>query len=124
MPSLDLVALNIALAGEIIRDRVAIRNEDQLHCLVANALRHLGVPFEQERTLGPGERVDFWLPDSREVIEVKKDVAGYPLLRQISRYLRFTEVTGAVAVAMRFSEIPPSLGGKPIRYLPLWPHMI
>lgn len=91
--------------------------ESALQAAIARLLREAGIPSEREHGLGPGCRVDFFLPAPGLAVEVK--VAGSPsgVVRQLLRYAERESVRAIVLVTTRRSmaaKMPRTLLGKPL----------
>lgn len=90
---------------------------------IAAALTRLGHRFEREVRLSPAHRVDF-LCESGLAIEVKKGTAGNPVVRQVTQYLEYPNVSGCLVIAMRAPGFPDAMLGKPIYTIELWRAML
>lgn len=90
-----------------------VKEERELHALIAQALAGEGIAFEKEVPLGAFARVDFLCGSI--AVEAKK---GKPdrraLLAQLGRYADSPRVSGLVLVAERSATLPQTLRGKPL----------
>ena len=90
-----------------------VKEERELHALIAQALAGEGIAFEKEVPLGAFARVDFLCGSI--AVEAKK---GKPdrraLLAQLGRYADSPRVSGLVLVAERSAALPQTLRGKPL----------
>ena len=125
LPSIAASAVDVADIERRISRKLsvapsALQNEEKLQSLIATVLTDAGIEFEREKRLGEGERLDFYLKTSGIAIEIKKRSAGLPALSQVGRYLSHSEVTGAIIIAIRFTETIETMEGKPVRFIPLW----
>ena len=127
MPTAEipLAELPAALGRALARDRSWVADENRIHDAIAAALAELGIAFEREFRLTASERLDFWLPELRWAIEVKKHAFGQADLRQVARYLNDDRVVGCLVVATRINTgATTTLLNKPIQYLALWKFLL
>jgi hypothetical protein len=109
-----------AVLGALCALRTApAATEMELHAQVAAGLAQAGIASIHEARIGPRCRIDF-LTESGVGIEIK---CGKPprrvLVQQLSRYAACTQVRGLVVVVERSANLPPTLGGKPCRFVSL-----
>jgi hypothetical protein len=94
-------------------------SEMELHARVAEGLAQAGITIAHEARLAPRCRIDF-LTDSGIGIEIK---CGKPprrgLLNQLARYAACSQVHGLILVVERSANLPPSVCGKPCRFVSL-----
>lgn len=92
-------------------------DERELQVGIAAVLAEAGITFERERRLDEHNRVDFYLPDTRLVIEVKVQGSPMPVLRQLWRYCKHHDVDGILLVTTlaKLARIPDSIAEKPAR---------
>jgi len=65
----------------------------------------LDAPFEREYQLGPGERIDFYLPGPKLGIEVKVDGSATVVMRQLQRYLGYSKVQEIILLTTRSKHL-------------------
>ncbi len=88
-------------------------DEATLHSLTAACLTEAGIPFEHEKTVQKGCRVDFFL--SGTVIEIKnRRPSPSVLIKQLTRYTACDQVTGIILLCRCAIKIPKSINNKPI----------
>jgi hypothetical protein len=83
---------------------------------------HYIVPFEHEHRLGPGNVVDFFVPDPGVGIEVKKGKPGSTrrVMEQVERYAGFEEIRAMVIVVEgKLHWHPETVNGKTLVYIGL-----
>ncbi len=92
-------------------------DERELQKEIAVVLAAAGISFERERRLDGQNRVDFYLPTTRLVIEVKVQGSPMPVLRQLWRYGKHPEVDALLLVTTlaKLARIPDSIAEKPAR---------
>lgn len=92
-------------------------DEHALYAGLAHVLGEAGIVFERERRLDERSRVDFYLPATRLVIEVKVQGAPNAVLRQLWRYGKHPDVDGVLLVTTlaKLARVPDSIAGKPAR---------
>ena len=115
-----------ALARLLAGWRFPCSPESALQKGIAEALTSLGLTFEREARLGQRDRIDFIVGPAggpRLGLEVKVQGAFPAVARQIQRYQAHPEVSGLLLVTTRagHTELPPSLGGKPVAVLHVTP---
>lgn len=96
--------------------RMTFRDEAELQGQIAQLLQAGGIPFERERVLSPGDRVDFLVQPGLGV-EVKVGGSRTPILRQLSRYAAHGMINGLVLVTASLQHaaaFPREIGGKPV----------
>ena len=94
------------------------QGEYDLHRLVAEALEAAGVEYIHEAPLGRGRRIDFLCGSVG--IEVKRGRPAPGLLKkQLSGYLESPQVSALILIAERTANIPPVIGGKPVKIVSL-----
>ena len=109
------------LSGHLRAHKSALMQETNLHEAIALTLSDAQIRFTREYQLSRADRLDFWLPESRTAVEVKKRTASLNDLRQIARYLEHEQVAAVIVIALRISpEIPDEFLGKPIAKIELW----
>lgn len=90
-----------------------IYEEYEIQKEVAKVLGLNNIKFEKEYTLGPRNRIDFFL-DNGIGIEIKK---GKPnrtkVINQLERYARFSKVTSLILIIERNMDIPTTINDKP-----------
>lgn len=108
-----------ALLWHLRRFRYNLADEDSIQIGVDEALRLGDYEFEREARLSPTERVDFLV--GGVAIEVKRRGTSQDLLRQLSRYAQHDRVRELLVVTARAqaSDLPDTIGGKPIQCLVL-----
>lgn len=120
----SLADIEKAIANELSLERAALGSEVRLHEAISRAFAKLGIAMEREKRLSARDRLDFFLPATGFVVEVKVGTAGYDALQQVSRYLEHAEVRGALVIANHAEERVPALLGKPLRYIELWKYHV
>ena len=102
------------LVMELSRFRYHFNTETDLQDGVAAALRSLGVEFERESAISPGERPDFLVGQVAIEIKIKGSLAD--LLRQVSRYAKQPGISEIIVLGTPYwmSMLPDSIGRKPL----------
>jgi len=112
-PYTSAVARYIALC--IRQHRYAFSDERGLHQGIAHVLSAAAFDFKQEYRLSKEDRVDFFLPNSGIVVEVKVKGSGASLLEQLERYAQHDAVRGIIVVTTRlFLGVPLMISDKPV----------
>lgn len=125
MNTIDIAALTAEIGAFLRRNRTAVMQEMTIHDGIGLALADLGIEFEREHRLDAHARLDFWLPEHRHCIEVKKNNVGVNVLPQIGRYFEHAKVEGCILIAMKIMpKVPTVFAGKPITHLSLWRHLL
>lgn len=96
--------------------RFPASTEAKMQLAIAEWLEKGQVPFERERRLAPGERIDFFVEPGIG-IEAKLHCARRQIWRQLERYARIEEVTALILVTATAMGLPPSIDGKPLFYV-------
>jgi len=94
------------------RTRFRLTDEKSVQEALSKALSERGIPHEREVTLGPGDIVDFMLPDGLAV-EIKIKASRRAIYRQCERYCRSEKVSALVLATATATGFPPELAGKP-----------
>ncbi len=116
--------LAAAVAGSV--KRLTSPNEAGLQRAIAELLDSGGYTFEREVVLSPRDRLDFLVMEPEQqrgaAIETKIDGGVSALLRQLSRYTEHDRVTALIVVTTRsrHTNLPSTLGGKPLLCVPLF----
>lgn len=99
--------------------RYNVQDEESIQVGIGEALRMGNFEFEREPSLSPGDRLDFLV--GGVAIEVKRNGALGPLLRQLSRYAEHEKVRELLVVTARVqaTNLPASINGKPLECLVL-----
>lgn len=96
--------------------------EAELQVQLAIVFTQEGLAFERERTFGPENRIDFYLPEYQAGLEVK--IAGSPMevLRQLQRYAAVPEIARLALVTRRarLASLPSRVGETPLHVFSLW----
>ncbi|MBR4711913.1 MAG: hypothetical protein IKP10_07745 [Clostridia bacterium] len=88
--------------------------ETDVHAMVAEALARTGLPTEHEKKLGPRCRIDFLCGSVG--VEVKRGPQQKGrVLEQLRRYAAGGDVKALVLVTERNLDLPPAVGGVPLR---------
>jgi hypothetical protein len=125
MKTIDINALSEEIGRYLRLNRTAVMQESTIHDGIALALADLGIEFEREHRLDAHARLDFWLPEHRHCIEVKKNNVGVPVLTQLGRYFSHAKVEGCILIAMKIHpKVPTVFSGKPIAHLSLWKYLL
>lgn len=114
----EKVLMHLVMAGRI--HPLYFTTEPQMHEEVARLLVRLKLVFEWEKVLGPGVRLDFFLPASAVAIECKVEPKRGEVLRQIKRYAERPEVKAVVLMCRRPIDLPETLSGKRVQCVALW----
>lgn len=96
--------------------RFRFTDEASLQAGLATALNGARIEAHREHDLGPGSRVDFWLPPAVGV-EVKIAGSAAAVQSQLERYARHDAVAALLLVTSRWqgSRQPDLVAGKPLR---------
>lgn len=96
--------------------RFRFTTEAHLQAALATALDGARIEAHREHELGPGNRVDFWLPPA-VALEVKIAGSAEAVQRQLERYAAHPSVAALILVTSRWqgSRQPDLVGGKPLR---------
>lgn len=90
-----------------------VYEEYEIQKEVAKVLGLHNIKFEKEYTLGPRNRIDFFL-DNGIGIEVKK---GKPnkvkVISQLERYAKFNKITALILIIERSMDVPVIINNKP-----------
>jgi hypothetical protein len=123
--SFNLASLSQAIGKQLRLHRAAVMREERIHDSIAQAFAELGIQVEREYRLTKSSRLDFFVPDSGTVVEVKKGNIGVDVLHQVGRYFESPEVTGCILIGMRFdARMPSKFAGKPIAAIALWKYLL
>jgi hypothetical protein len=108
------------LVAAIRANRYRFSDEKGLQDGLEQVLVQLGLRFEREARIAPGEVPDFLLEDGT-AIEVKVDGSLSAVTRQLHRYAQHERVRALLLVTTRWTHarMPESMNGKPVRVLPL-----
>jgi hypothetical protein len=106
----DIEAARAALSGYSFQFGTELELQDG----IAGVLTSKGVPFLREVVLSKRDRIDFML-DGGVGIEVKIDGSVSALTRQLFRYAESPQISALLVVvsAIRLSNLPSQIGGKP-----------
>jgi len=116
-PGTETVLAGLASRVTALAGALRFVTERGLQEDLAEMLAREGYAAIREKVLGPGERPDFFLPDSGIAVEVKVKGTMADLERQAGRYLAYPEVRGLLVVTTRAThrELPAEIDGKPVR---------
>jgi len=106
------------LTGRLRRMRFAMSTEAALQVAIERALIDIGVPFEREARLGPGERVDFMV-NGGIALEAKAKYPKRAIYRQLERYARHEDVDALLLITGTAMGLPAAILGKPVFYVSL-----
>lgn len=108
-----------ALRSLLRNVRCSLSSERLAQDRIEKHLLDMGIPYEREWTLGPGEKIDFFLSRSGVGLEVKvtKKWSRREVARQCERYLATDSLKGLLLVTGKAQALPETLSGKPVRVL-------
>lgn len=94
--------------------------EDDLQAGIADALRQAGLTTDREVRLSDHDRIDLLV--DRVGIEVKTNGSATAAYRQCQRYAHSARLSALVLITTRaaHTNLPPTVGGKPLTVLPLF----
>ena len=96
----------------------ACSSEEELHSLIARALKEAGIDAQHEVRLAPRCRIDFMAGSVG--IEIKKSrPQRAALMTQLARYTGCSQVSELVVIAPRGVNMPKTIGGKRVTMLAL-----
>ncbi|MCS0501600.1 hypothetical protein [Ancylobacter mangrovi] len=97
--------------------RFPLTGEKPLQAAIEAHMIEIGLPFEREVTLGPGDIVDFMV--GTVAVEVKIKGQRRAIFRQCERYAGHGSVSAILLVTNVAMGFPPALKGKPTAVLNL-----
>ena len=110
----------ISRIGEALaRTRIDLSSEKAAQAAIAEMLAGAGLAAEREFILAPGERPDFFLPESGLAIEVKIRAPKMAIFRQLRRYAAHDRVRGLLLLSNTAMGLPAEIDGKPACILSL-----
>jgi len=101
--------------------------EKHLQDGLATVLAGAGIVAEREHHLGPGDIVDFFLPNLGIGIEVKVGGTCAAATRQIHRYAQHAGIEALLLVSTKWAVVrgmPPTIAGKPFGSIVLLESML
>lgn len=101
------------LVSTLRGSRLAASTEAALQQNLERLLTSLGLRFEREARLAPGERIDF-LVEGGIGIEAKAKYGRRPIYRQLERYAAREQISALVLVTGTALGLPATLLGKPV----------
>lgn len=104
----------IRLCTAMGRYRIPASSEAEAQRGVEMALTAAGIPFEPQRVIAAGERLD--LMCDGVAIEIKVRGSRTAIMRQLERYASHPDVTGTILVtATAWPLLSGEIGDKPFR---------
>ena len=108
---------------EIIRlirtKRFTLSTEEQLKIEMAEVFTKAGLEFEKEFRLNAKDRLDFYFPSTRIVMEVKIKGGAKDIFKQCERYCHDLAVSRLILVSNRTLGLPAEICGKPCNFVSL-----
>lgn len=110
-------ALAQRVARVVLRTRFNLSDEKATQQEMAEVLSAVGICFEREKHLGPGDIPDFMVSGGLAIeIKLKRSVSKMEIYRQLRRYALHQEVLGLLLITNVSMGLPPTIEGKPAYY--------
>ena len=105
---------------ELSNARVVTSNELLVQDAIERLLQRSGIDYVREHLLNARDRIDFLVGDIG--IEVKVQGSTASVERQLARYAEHECIAHLILVTskVRHTQVPPSIGGKPVTTFALW----